>query len=242
MGFPQYLFYTKLYMANLFDVFSPLALFGLSLNWGVILFIPAILPSPFWLSSNRYRIAFYKIARGVALEFARILGRQAGPGSIRILVSLLIFIVGNNVLGLFPYVFTPTSHLTITLSLALPLWLGHTLFSWVYQPSYALAHLVPTGTPGALIRFIVVIELLRNTIRPLTLRVRLAANIIAGHLLFALLRNQAPSASLARLIIVIVALILLATLELAVAFIQGYVFSLLSTLYVQDVLTKTLSR
>ena len=87
----------------------------------------------------------------------------------------------------------------------------------------------------------VLIELLRRLIRPLTLSVRLAANMVAGHLLFALLSNQAGGAGMPVLFLVVTALVALAVLELAVAFIQGYVFSLLSTLYVQDVLTATIS-
>jgi len=89
----------------------------------------------------------------------------------------------------------------------------------------------------------VLIELLRRVIRPVTLSVRLAANIVAGHLLFVLLSSQAfPSSVLRGLnLAVLRALILLGVLETAVALIQGYVFSLLRTLYVQEVQTKILA-
>jgi F-type H+-transporting ATPase subunit a len=89
-----------------------------------------------------------------------------------------------------PYFFTPSSHPRFTLSIALPLWLGHIVFSIRSQPIYFFSHLVPLGTPGGLVPFIVVIELVRTLIRPLTLAIRLAANIVAGHLLLLLLRNQ----------------------------------------------------
>jgi len=83
--------------------------------------------------------------------------------------------------------------------------------------------------------FIVLIELVSSLIRPLTLSVRLVANILAGHLLLTLLRRGSTSASLAVLRIILVALFLLRCLERAVATIQAYVFTILSTLYVREV-------
>jgi F-type H+-transporting ATPase subunit a len=97
------------------------------------------------------------------------------------------------------------------------------------------AHLVPQGTPAVLIPFIVCIETIRNVIRPGTLAVRLAANIIAGHLLITLLGNTGPSLSLTILSFLIIGQIALLVLESAVAIIQSYVFAVLSTLYSSEV-------
>jgi len=94
---------------------------------------------------------------------------------------------------------------------------------------------VPEGTPGLLIPFIVLIETIRNVIRPGTLAVRLAANIIAGHLLLALLCGQGPNVSFPILSILIVVQIALLLLEFAVAAIQSYVFAVLTTLYAREV-------
>lgn len=98
-----------------------------------------------------------------------------------------------------------------------------------------LAHLVPLGTPYVLMPFMVLIESVRNIIRPLTLSVRLAANIVAGHLLLTLLRSQCAPARLLLISPLILSLILLGVLESAVALIQGYVFRVLRTLYVNEV-------
>jgi F-type H+-transporting ATPase subunit a len=98
-----------------------------------------------------------------------------------------------------------------------------------------LAHLVPPGTPGVLIPFIVLIETVSNVIRPGTLAVRLAANMIAGHLLLVLLGNQGPSITFSLLRVLLVTQILLLTLERAVAVIQSYVFAVLATLYSREV-------
>ena len=153
---------------------------------------------------------------------------------------MFFFIFVNNFLGLFPYIFARRRHLSFALRIALPLWGGHIVLSWVKQPTFALAHLVPKGTPGALIRFIVLIELVRNVIRPLTLSVRLIANMTAGHLLLCLLRSNVSISRLSSSILVLSALVVLAILEIAVSLIQAYVFTLLSTLYLEEVQTKTL--
>lgn len=97
------------------------------------------------------------------------------------------------------------------------------------------AHLVPQGTPPALIPFIVLIETIRNVIRPGTLAVRLAANIIAGHLLLTLIGSTGPSLSTTLAFILVLSQILLLILEAAVAVIQSYVFAVLSTLYASEV-------
>jgi F-type H+-transporting ATPase subunit a len=86
-----------------------------------------------------------------------------------------------------------------------------------------------------LIPFIVLIETIRNIIRPGTLAVRLIANMTAGHLLITLLGNQTAAANNLILIILIFVQILLLTLERAVAIIQSYVFSVLSTLYTREI-------
>jgi F-type H+-transporting ATPase subunit a len=83
--------------------------------------------------------------------------------------------------------------------------------------------------------FIVLIETVSNVIRPGTLAVRLAANIIAGHLLLVLLGNQGPSITFSLLRVLLVTQILLLTLERAVAIIQSYVFAVLATLYSREV-------
>merc|ERR1711937_1019325 len=95
-----------------------------------------------------------------------------------------------------------------------------------------LIHLVPTGTPGALIPLIVIIELVRNFIRPITLSVRLAANIVAGHLLIRLINRGSPLSLRASFIII--GGLLLYFLEVGVAFIQGYVFSTLRVIYLSE--------
>jgi F-type H+-transporting ATPase subunit a len=171
------------------------------------------------------------VAVQLHVEFRTLVGPSARRGHTLLFISLFLFIAANNVLGLFPYVFTATSHLSLTLALALPLWLGFMLYGWWNHTQHMLAHMVPLGTPAPLMPFMVLIETIRNVIRPGTLAVRLAANMIAGHLLLVLLGNQGPAMSSSLVSVLLLVQILLLTLESAVALIQSYVFAVLATLY-----------
>lgn len=222
-------------ITNLFSVFDPLSsVIGLSLNWvstfAGLIFIPVL----YWIMPSRWSLLWSKVLTTLHKEF-KILLASSPVGSTIIFVTLFSLIVFNNSLGLFPYIFTSTSHLVVTLSLSLPLWVGFMLYGWINHTQHMFAHLVPQGTPGPLIPFIVLIETIRNVIRPGTLAVRLAANIIAGHLLLTLLGRTGPSLSASLLAFLVISQILLLILEAAVAVIQSYVFAVLRTLYAREV-------
>lgn len=189
----------------------------------------------FWVVAPPAPVFIQSITKYVKGELSAVLTLNSVPGLLSKRIGLFWVIALINVRGLTPYTFTPTRHLRISMALALPLWVGHMALSTVSLPSNALAHLVPTGTPVALMPFMVLIEIIRNLIRPITLSVRLAANIIAGHLLIVLLGNMGAPTNLSLRLLVIMLLALLVVLERAVALIQAYVFSVLSTLYLQDV-------
>ena len=180
--------------------------------------------------------SFLNIVLFLKKELDAVFGEIIIPGTIYIFISVFFFIIFSNFIGLIPYIFTRTSHLSITLVLALPIWLGTILFSIIFQYNNLLAHLVPLGTPSFLIPIIVIIETVRNVIRPITLSIRLAANIVAGHLLLTLLGSQGPNVSIIIIIILMVRLILLLMLEVAVACIQSYVFTILSSLYLNELI------
>nr|QVT15618.1 ATP synthase F0 subunit 6 [Simocephalus sibiricus] len=222
-------------MANLFSIFDPVSSFGIPLNWLAALLGLMLLPWTYWVQSNRYSKFFNLVFSQLHSEFKILVGPSASKGHTMMFVSLFSLIVFNNFLGLAPYVFTATSHLAMTLSLALPLWLAFMVYGWFNHTQHMLAHLVPLGTPGALMPFMVLIETTSNVIRPGTLAVRLAANMIAGHLLLVLLGNQGPSMASSILSFLLITQILLLTLESAVAVIQSYVFAVLATLYSSEV-------
>merc|ERR1711997_1014476 len=193
-------------------------------------------PQIFGLINSQISKSFLNIVLFLKKELDSVFGELRTPGTIFIFISVFFFIIFSNFIGLIPYIFTRTSHLSITLVLALPVWLGTMIFSIIFQYNSLLAHLVPLGTPSFLIPIIVIIETVRNIIRPITLSIRLAANIVAGHLLLTLLGSQGPNVSILIIIILIISLILLLILEVAVACIQSYVFTILSSLYLNELI------
>nr|WBU94775.1 ATP synthase F0 subunit 6 [Pseudopus apodus] len=153
------------------------------------------------------------------------------------LISLLLFLILINLLGLLPYTFTPTTQLSMNLGLAAPMWLSTVLTGLRNQPTNSIGHLLPEGTPAPLIPILIIIETISLLIRPLALAVRLTANLTAGHLLIQLISMAIitimPTLPTTALVTFIV-LLLLTVLELAVAVIQAYVFVLLLSLYLQE--------
>nr|CAL37013.1 ATPase subunit 6 [Gerrhopilus mirus] len=154
-----------------------------------------------------------------------------------ILMALIMFILMLNLTSLLPYTFSPTSQLSTNMALAIPLWFGTVLLGLMLKPNIATAHLLPEGTPTILAPMLIIIETISLLIRPMALGVRLTANITAGHLLIHMISSTTVELmSLSNLIPTIIFLLLLALtlLEMAVACIQAYVFTLLISLYLEE--------
>nr|AYN50450.1 ATP synthase F0 subunit 6 [Corthylus rubricollis] len=217
-------------MANLFSSFDPSTNF-FSMNWLSSLMFILILSPTFWLIPSRWNMIWKTISNLMHSELKILIKNNMHKSSTLIFSSLFIMIMLNNFLGLFPYIFTSSSHMSFTLALSLPLWLSFMIFGWVKNTTHMFAHLVPQGAPSSLLPFLVIIETISNVIRPGTLAIRLTANMIAGHLLLTLLGNAGPSMSFQLLSILMITQILLLTLESAVSLIQAYVFAVLTTLY-----------
>nr|YP_010389924.1 ATP synthase F0 subunit 6 [Ahlbergia ferrea]UPU96027.1 ATP synthase F0 subunit 6 [Ahlbergia ferrea] len=223
-------------MSNLFSIFDPSTnIFNLSLNWLSTFIGIMFLPLSYWFIPNRHYVLWNFIINKLHNEFKTLLGINSFNGSTFIFISLFSFILFNNFLGLFPYIFTSTSHLTISLSISLTLWLSFMIYGWINNTQHMFIHLIPQGTPSILMPFMVLIETISNIIRPGTLAVRLTANMIAGHLLLTLLSSSSNNLNNYLLILLIFIQILLLTLESAVAIIQSYVISILSTLYSSEI-------
>jgi len=232
-------------MTNLFSSFDPMVNiigFNIRLNWISRIIPILVLPQAYWITSSQIIKSIENIINYLHGELAAVFGLVALPGTIFTFLRFFFFIFFCNLIGLAPYIFTRSSHMSFTLTLALPIWLGRILFSMKNQYNRLFAHLVPTGTPGALIPVIVIIETVSNVIRPGTLSIRLAANIVAGHLLLTLLGSQGPNAQGIVLLVLMGRLILLLCLELAVACIQAYVFTILRSLYLNELRTISFSK
>nr|ALG66381.1 ATP synthase F0 subunit 6 [Orophyllus montanus] len=224
-------------MTSLFSVFDPstsIISSSLSLNWSSMILGFLCIPLLFWFIPSRLSTIWIFINKTLHYEFKTLLGVD-NKGTSSIFIPLFLFLLFNNFLGLFPYIFTSSSHLIMTLSLALPLWMSFMIFGWIKNTNHMFAHLMPQGTPPLLMPFMVCIESISNMIRPGTLAIRLAANMIAGHLLLTLLGSTGPSLSIIPTSFLIITQIALLLLESAVAIIQAYVFTILITLYASEV-------
>lgn len=219
---------------NLFNTFDPATGINYSYNWGRALIVFIIMPFSFWAHSSRYFIAWALIINYLTKEFKILI--NFSYSNLIIPMSLFIIILSNNLIGLFPYVFTITRHLRVCLTLSITLWTGIIIFRITNYFNDLCAHLTPQGTPPVLIPFIVIIESIRLIIRPVTLAIRLTANMIAGHLLLVLLGSLGTYiASIISFLALIITQIILFALEISVSVIQAYVFSVLITLYRREV-------
>nr|YP_010373828.1 ATPase subunit 6 [Arocatus melanocephalus]UPI55355.1 ATPase subunit 6 [Arocatus melanocephalus] len=220
-------------MTNLFSTFDPASTMKLSTNWISSLWCFIIMPLPYWITPNRISILMNKIIMYMYNELKTLMGNNS-MGMKLMMLSLFMMIMLNNTMGLLPYVFTSSSHLTFTLALALPMWLSLMLFGWINKMNQMFSHMIPSGTPSMLMPFMVIIETISNMIRPGSLAVRLTANMIAGHLLMSLLGNNLTMTWTMPLLLLIQMMLMM--FEMAVAMIQAYVFSVLSTLYSSEVI------
>nr|YP_010757443.1 ATP synthase F0 subunit 6 [Nephotettix parvus]WEU77786.1 ATP synthase F0 subunit 6 [Nephotettix parvus] len=216
-------------MMNLFSVFDP-ATGNMSLNWLSMIML-VFLPQPFWNLQSKIINVLMLINKNLSNEV--ILHTNKKEPSI-ILVSMFMLVLINNLMGLTPYVFTASAHLVFSMSFALSMWLSLMLYGWINKYNSMFTHLVPIGTPSILMPFMVMIETISNFIRPGSLAVRLSANMIAGHLLMSLLGNNL-SQSFSMMMLMMWLFMLLMLFEMAVAFIQAYVFMTLTTLYSSEI-------
>nr|YP_008758451.1 ATP synthase F0 subunit 6 [Notorynchus cepedianus]BAO02731.1 ATP synthase F0 subunit 6 [Notorynchus cepedianus] len=222
---------------NFFDQFMSSSLFGIPL-FALAITIPwLIFPTPTnrWLNNRLTTLQAWFINR-FTYQLIQPLNFGGHKWAI-LLTTLMLFLITINLLGLLPYTFTPTTQLSLNMAFALPLWLTTVLIGLLNQPTIALGHLLPEGTPTPLIPILIIIETISLFIRPLALGVRLTANLTAGHLLMQLIATAAfilitmmPTVALLTSLI----LFLLTILEIAVAMIQAYVFVLLLSLYLQE--------
>nr|WEG22893.1 ATP synthase F0 subunit 6 [Gilpinia sp.] len=223
-------------MMNLFSIFDPTSTFlpKFNLNWTSTMMMIIMMPSSYWLISSRKNILFNNLMLKIHSEI-KMLMENKKINSTLLFSSVFLFILFNNFMGLFPYIFTSTSHLTTSMSLSVPLWMSFMLFGWMKNTNHMFIHLVPQNTPNTLMMFMVLIESISNLIRPLTLAVRLTANIIAGHLLMTLLSSIGLKISMVSSSFLVLIQISLLILEYAVSIIQSYVFMVLITLYSSEV-------
>uniref|UniRef100_UPI0030E5CF91 ATP synthase subunit 6 n=1 Tax=Thrips alatus TaxID=1030670 RepID=UPI0030E5CF91 len=203
------------------------------MNWSIMILATFFMFLSFWKKPSRIKTILLSLISQISEQF-KIALKSNKDSSEGIFIALFLMILFLNLMGLFPNIFTPSSHITLNMIISFPLWMGFMAFGWTKFTNKMLSHLVPNGTPTALISFMVLIEMISNLIRSLTLSIRLMANMVSGHLLLTLMGNLMENSSIIMVMILTLVQSILSSLELGVAFIQAYVFCMLLTLYSND--------
>jgi len=182
----------------------------------------------------------------MAYEFvASMLRDAAGTDGMRffpMVFSIFMFVLFGNLFGMFPYFFTITSHIIVTFALAMLVILTVVIYGFMRNGMKFLKLFVPSGVPGALIPLVTAIEIISFLSRPISLSVRLFANMLAGHITlkvfsgFVVSLGALGAAGVAGAVLPLGMTVALTALEFLVAFLQAYVFTVLTCMYLNDAL------
>ena len=150
--------------------------------------------------------------------------------------SLFMFVLFCNMLGMLPYSFTVTSHIIVTFALAAVIFVGVTIIGFVNHGAGYLKLFIPSGVPLFLLPLIVVIEIISYLSRPVSLSVRLFANMMAGHTMLKVFGGFVISLGILGGLLPLSFIVALTGLEILIAFLQAYVFAILTCIYLNDAL------
>jgi F-type H+-transporting ATPase subunit a len=148
--------------------------------------------------------------------------------------TLFILVLSLNMLGMLPYSFSVTSHIAVTFTLAITVFVTVTLIGFIRHGIHFLSFFLPSGTPIWLAPLMIIIELFTYLARPLSLSIRLAANIMAGHILLKVLAGFVVTSSIMFGWIPIPFIVIFTGFEFFVAFLQAYIFTILTCVYLSD--------
>ncbi len=224
----------------------PIEIFGLDVsftNSALYMVFALIVVAGFMLLATRGRALVPDRMQSVAemsYEFiAGIVRDNTGTEGLKyfpLIFTLFMFILACNLLGLTPYAFTVTSHIVVTGALGLFAVGVVTVIGFMRHGMGFFRLFVPSGLPGWLLPLIVPIEILSYLIRPLTLAVRLFANMVAGHMVLKVFAGFVVMMGVAFGWLPFLAMIAVNALEVLIGFLQAYVFAMLVSIYLKDAL------
>jgi len=158
-------------------------------------------------------------------------GRRYFP----IIFTVFMFVLFGNLLGMVPYSFTFTSHIIVTFAMALVVFIAVTILGFVKHGMHFFSFFVPPGVSKVMWPLLIPIEILSYLSRPISLSVRLFANMLAGHTLLKVFAGFVPALGVAG-VLPLAFVSALTGLEIVIAFLQAYVFAILTCLYINDAL------
>ena len=168
---------------------------------------------------------------------SRMVKENVGPNGkpfVPLIFSLFMFILLCNLCGMIPYSFTVTSHISITFTIAIFIFTLVTIVGFVKHGTHFLSLFLPHGTPVWMAPLMIVIELFAYLARPISLSLRLAANMVAGHILIKVMAGFVLTLMLVLKPLPIPLIILIIGFEIFVAILQAYIFAILSCVYLND--------
>lgn len=159
---------------------------------------------------------------------------QAGRPYFPFIFTCFVFVLLCNLLGMLPYSFTVTSHIAVTFAMALVIFLGVTVIGFIKHGFHYLSLFLPHGTPGWMAPAMFMIELVAYLARPISLSIRLAANMMAGHTMLKVIAGFVVSLGLVFGAVPFALLVVLVGFEFFVAVLQAYIFTILVCVYLND--------
>lgn len=222
----------------------PLELFGWDVSFTnsslFMVIAMAIIPLFYLVAMNRRALVPGRLQSTAELSYeyvANMVRDIVGEGGMKYfpwIFTIFMFILVLNLLGLLPYSFTVTSHIIVTFALAAMVWLVVTAIGFINHGPGFLKLFVPSGVPWWLMPIIVVIELISYLIRPISHSVRLFANMMAGHAMLKVFAGFVIGLGLLGGWAPLVFLVGFTGLELVVAFLQAFIFTVLTCIYLND--------
>ena len=171
----------------------------------------------------------YEFIAGLIKETIGAEGRKYFP----IIFTIFVFVLTGNLLGMVPYSFTFTRHIIVTFAMAIVIFIAVTILGFARHGTHFFAFFVPPGTPLIMYPLMIPIEILSYLSRPISLAVRLFANMMAGHILLKVIAGFVAAMGVFG-ILPLALVVALTGLEIIIAFLQAYVFTILTCLYIND--------
>jgi F-type H+-transporting ATPase subunit a len=221
-----------------------LELFGLDLsftNSALFMTLASIIAAVFFLFAIRKKQlvptrlqAFAEVIHDFVKDMLVSNAGEAGMKFFPLIFSLFMFVLLCNLLGMMPYSFTATSHIIITFALAAFLFVIIVIAAFLKHGIKFLSIFAPSGSPAWMLPLLIVIEFFAYLIRPISLSMRLAANMTAGHTMLKVIAGFVISLGVAGGWFPFLFLIILTGFEIFVAILQAYIFTILACVYVND--------
>ena len=203
--------------------------------------ISVVLAAAFFIIATRRRSVIPSVGQSVAESLYEVVGAMIrdnlgaeGKKYFSFVMTLFLFVLFGNLLGLIPGAFTFTSHIAVTFAMAGFIFVVVTLIGIFRHGFKFLTFFVPAGVPAPILLLLVPIEIISYLTRPISLSVRLFANMLVGHALLKVIASF--GGVLLSAVPVVAVLVAVTTLEVLVAVIQAYVFAILSCIYLNDAL------